>query len=68
MGKISKSILERVNKEVRERTSFNQWKSTTEVIKWFKGMENKSRMVWLKFDIEAFYPSITKELLEKTLK
>ena len=67
IGKISKSILDRINKEVKAETSLNQWKSTGEVLEWFRGLEDKKKMKWLKFDIESFYPSISMNLLQKAL-
>ena len=39
LGKISKQILERINKVVRDTSQLNQWKNTNEVITWF----NKER-------------------------
>ena len=67
IGRVSKRILDRVNSEVREKTGLNQWKSTKEVVKWFKGLQEKNSYVWLKFNIQSFYPSITKDLLLRTL-
>ena len=67
MGKISKFILDRVNKEVKAATGVNQWRSTGEVLDWFKGLQEKNRLKWLKFDIESYYPSISMELLKKAL-
>ena len=34
---------------------------------WFKNLDQKDRRKFLKFDIEAFYPSITKELLQRAI-
>ena len=67
MGQISKSILDRVNSKVREETRYNQWRSTKDTLLWFRQLENKEDLLWFKFDIEAFYPSISEELLKKTL-
>ena len=53
--------------EVKAETSLNQWKSTGEVLEWFRGLEDKKKMKWLKFDIESFYPSISMNLLQKAL-
>ena len=36
------------------------------VIEWFRSLENKSDLKFFKFDIESFYPSISKELLERS--
>ena len=39
-----------------------------EVIRWFNNFENKKQLSYLTFDIVGFYPSITDNLLIKTLK
>ena len=67
IGKISKSILDRINSQVRVATNLNQFKSTNEVLSWFEGLENKDRRKFIKLDICQFYPSITLELLTKAL-
>ena len=36
IGKISKQLLQEINKEVREKTGLTQWQSTGEVLNWFK--------------------------------
>ena len=46
----------------------NQWKDTSEVIKWFKNIGNKQKYKFILFDIKNFYPTITKDLLTKCLK
>ena len=68
IGKISKEILQKKNKELRAATNLNQWQSTKQVINWFQGIQNKQRRKFLQFDIVEFYPSITEELLEKSFK
>ena len=40
----------------------------SEVIDWFKQIDNKNKKCSLKFDIAEFYPSITKELLLNALR
>ena len=61
-------ILDRVVKEVRGKTEFKQCTNTREVINWFNGIKNKSRLKIIIFDIENFYPSITPTLLNKALQ
>ena len=46
----------------------NQWRNTQEVISWFKGIKNKEKSSFIKFDIVDFYPSISKELLTNAIK
>jgi hypothetical protein len=67
IGHISKSITERIVKEVAESTQYNQWRNTATVIEWFNGIADKSRTRFIKFDICNFYPSITKHLLDKAI-
>jgi hypothetical protein len=67
MGKISKSILDRVNKEVKAATGLKQWKSTGEVLDWYRSLQGKQRMKFLKFDITEYYPSISMDLLKKAI-
>ena len=67
IGRISKAILDKINTEVRSILSLNQWKNTSNVIDWFKGIKDKSVSKFIIFDIKDFYPSITQELLTKAL-
>ena len=64
---ISKTILDRINAELLEATKVNQWKSTKDVIHWFKDVKTQSNTTFLTFDIVSFYPSISKELLQEAL-
>ena len=66
-GKISKQLIQNINKEVREKTELRQWQSTKDALEWFKKIENKSRQRFLQMDIVEFYPSITENLLNKAL-
>ena len=45
----------------------NQWHNTQEVISWFRGIKNKEKSSFTKFDIVDFYPSISKELLTNAI-
>ena len=67
LGKISKRRLETITQIVREKTKYNQWQSNIQVKSWFKGVKNKSRMNFISFDIEGFYPAITPLLLDKSI-
>ena len=42
LGKVSKQILEDINREVVSTLKLNQWKDTNEVIRWFENIEGKS--------------------------
>ena len=68
VGRISKVILDNINKKLQERLGVNQWKSTQDVIKWFSSIQNKDRYTFTVFDIKDFYPSIKESLLKEALQ
>ena len=68
LGKASKTLIETINKKVREFTNVNQWHNTDDVINWFNNIEDKQKCTFTQFDIEEFYPSISKDLLENSLQ
>ena len=43
LGKVSKQILEKINKQLKKDLNLNQWRSTAEALKWFKNVENKEK-------------------------
>ena len=67
-------ILQEKITELRERLRLNQWKSTNEVLEWFstlkftKAASRNQKTKFIKFDIEAYYPSITRDLLNKSIQ
>ena len=67
ISKISKSILDRINQNWRNKLQFNQWKNLENVIDWFKKIENKNNYVFIKFDIAEFYPSISETILQTAI-
>ena len=67
LGRISKTILDKINVNLRNSLHLNQWKNTQEVIDWFKDIDNKQLYKFIMFDIKDFYPSISKELLTDAL-
>ena len=67
IGRISKSILDSINIELRASLKLSQWRSTHEVIDWFDSIEHKRDKNFIQFDICEFYPSISEELLTKAL-
>ena len=68
LGRVSKQILAKVVKEVKEKTTLTQWKSDLSAVKWFKLLEDKENLRFIEFDICSFYPNITRELLTKTMQ
>ena len=67
MGLVSKIILDRINNAVRAATAVNQWRSLTQVIEWFRNIQEKDRHTFTSFDIVEFYLSITLSLLKKAI-
>ena len=67
IGKISKQILQKINTELRERTNLIQWQSTQAAIDWFENIPNRKRQRFIQMDICDFYPSISRDLLNKAL-
>ena len=63
VGKISKQILDRIISLVRSKSGLSQWKSTAEVVQWFKNIDRKKTKKFIQLDVINFYPSITEELL-----
>ena len=71
LGKVSKRILDKINKSCRDATEANQWKSTQDVSQWFASMHSnnptKKKVKLLQFDICEFYLSISEDLLRESL-
>ena len=68
LGKASKKILDKINSGLREKTKLRQWRRTKEARDWFIGLRQKHTLTFVKFDVEAMYPSISEELLAKSLE
>ena len=68
LGKISKFILYRINKNIRKNLQLNQWKNISTVIDWFITIQEKHLHSFVIFDIKGFYPSIKDKLLIIALK
>ena len=67
VGKISKHYLQNIVQEVNMKLKLHQWRSSNQVKEWFRNIRSKRGATFLKFDIESFYPSISKELFERAL-
>ena len=52
LGKISKQILQKINMTLRSKLNLNQWQNSTEVIDWFKDIQQKSSHTFTFFDIQ----------------
>ena len=67
IGKISKIVLEKINKKLLKELDSNQWKNTDDVICWFRNIPSKSECKFIQLDIKEFYPSITEKLLNNAI-
>ena len=65
LGKVSKVKLEKINQTLIKNLDVNQWKNSSSVIEWFKGIDNKKDCIFVKFDIQEFYPSSRKVCLKR---
>ena len=68
IGKISKNILDRINKSVIASTNLNQWKNASTVNDWFKNISNKRQSSVIQFDGQKFYPSISFNLFDYAIQ
>jgi hypothetical protein len=68
VGKIGQKIMARLNKVIRERSKLNQWTSTSQAIEWFEKTRPARGQKFFKFDIECFYPAISKGLFMRALE
>ena len=67
VGRIVKVRIDCINKAVRLKSKLMQWTDTDQVLNWFTGLE-KQTYSFFKFDVVDFYPSISEELVTKSLK
>ena len=68
IGRISKHILQNINKTLFEEIKVNEWKNTVSVINWFKSIPNKHLYTFLMFDIKDFYALIKEKLLWEAIR
>ena len=67
IGKINKSILENINKNLVKLLQANQWRNSESVITWFYSIENKSQCKFIQLDIAEFRPSTSEEVLHNAI-
>ena len=67
LGRLSKFVIQAMNKELRHKFNLNQWKNTEDVIDWFKRINEKQLCKFVIFDMKDFYPSIKESLLKQSL-
>ena len=54
--------------DVSRKTEFNQWRNRATVNNWFKNLSDKHKRNFIKFDMAEFYPSISENLLNKSIE
>ena len=52
--------------ELVDKLQFNQWRNTDPILKWFNN--KKSNFSFIRFGIKEFYPWISENILQQTLK
>ena len=67
IGRVRKVILDEINSGLRSISQVSQWRNSVAVNSWFKNVQEKHNHTFLLFDIVDFYPSITKDLLNKAI-
>ena len=55
-GRISKSILEKINICLCKKLKLNEWKNTSDVINWFEKIDKKQLHAFTIIDIKDLYP------------
>ena len=68
VGKISKQILEKANKGIREKTNLKQWTNSGQPVEWFKKIQRKEDYTFVKYDVDTYYPDISASLFKKALE
>ena len=64
LGKVSKLIIQKINKTLISELDFNQWKNNSSVLKWFIDISNKKDSLFMQLGIREFYPSINEDILK----
>ena len=67
LGYVSRQDLETITANVANTIKVNQQQNTTTAIDWFKLLPEKDKLFFIKFDIVEFYPSISEELLNRSI-
>ena len=68
LDKISKLIIEKINKNLISELHFNQRKNTDSVLKWFIDISNKKDCSFIQLDIKEFYPSTNEDILTNAIQ
>ena len=64
LGKISKHVLDKINKSLLSNAKLNKLKNTSDATSWLRNINNKKQSSFVNFDVENFYPSISEKLID----
>ena len=64
---MSKKLVEDLVAEIKEKTKLCQWKNTLSCLQWFDKIQDKDKQTFMKLDINNYYGSISKALLDETI-
>ena len=67
MGIVNKTCLEHIIWRLNSKLQYNQWRSISTVIEWFKAIKNRAKGRFIKSNIAEFYPSISIEVLDRSI-
>ena len=67
MGIVIKKYLVNIISISNTKLQYNQWRSASTVIEWFKDIKDKAKCRFIKFDIADFYLSISMELPHRSI-
>ena len=67
LGFVSKNVIQKITSRLVSSHKYILWKNSMDTIDWFRKIKDKKRSTFVQFDIIEFYPSITKELLVRSL-
>ena len=68
IGRDYEYIFDWINADIRSKCKLIQLKDTTDVINWFSQLRQKNKLTFLTFDVIDFNPSISDELLNKSIE
>ena len=63
----SKTLIDRIIKEVKRSAKMNQCRKTSTVMSWLKKIGKKKTSSFIKFDIVVIYSSKTEKLLDNSI-
>ena len=63
LGKVSKNIIQNIVTNVKKANYSNIWENSNDTFEWFRKIKNKSKAIFMQFDIIDYYPYITKKTL-----